>query len=82
MVTFTDAHLAQLNAIVGEIPHKFAIPIIHFVNAVIDDQKRQTQDQKTADEGSRSDAGAGADVGDQNGSGAERGVACAQGAGA
>jgi hypothetical protein len=48
MITLTEQHMAQLAGMIGEIPHKYAVPLIQYINGIVLEQARQAEEQKAA----------------------------------
>lgn len=45
-LTFTDEQLGLLNAAIGELPHKMAVPLIQSINAQLQAVKATAEEEK------------------------------------
>mgnify|MGYP003639449073 CR=1 FL=1 len=44
MITLSEEKLKELNAFIQEMPTKFGLPLIQFINQIIEEQKPTTEE--------------------------------------
>jgi hypothetical protein len=45
MITLSEEKLKELNAFIQEMPTKFGLPLIQFINQIIEDQKNEITEE-------------------------------------
>ena len=45
MITLSEEKLKELNAFIQEMPTKFGLPLIQFINQIIEEQKNEVTEQ-------------------------------------